>query len=495
MKRKKLSRREFLRMSAVTAAGAALAGCAPQVVKETIIVEKPVEKVVEKVVTATPAPSSKEVVPIIFLSQETDPTSVAVHRQNMGRFEAENPDIRIEIQYTGPDQIIETMVASLAAGTTALDVFQPNPAMGFLLGASGQTLPLNDLVEEMGGEDNFLGNDLLKYKGEIYGVPFGGGVTMIWYRKDLFEADGIPVPDTLEEFEEAAKHFTKAFNPNSPTEFGITLPLGQEGPTQLFGKPFMWIHGAEIFDKDLNVTFDSDETVEAVEWYSGMAKYTSEAATGYGWGDMIDTFLTEKSAMTFYLGRVLGRTYLNAPHLVDKISVFPYPKKKLRVIYSDPSYYSVNRNTAYPEQAKRWLKFLLTGQPSFDFLCTVPTHITPITREQLAWWNQDVTGCQMLDENPEIKSAVGDMLKYGFNPLVTAGGVLEAVKQGAETWVYTGVANPMYAAVSAPNNCPWTLAVQNVVVSGMSPRDAVKAVAPEISTIVNRMKEEVGWEE
>jgi len=49
-----LSRRGFLRVSAVGAAGVLLAACAPKVVekvvKETVLVEKPVEKEVTKIV-------------------------------------------------------------------------------------------------------------------------------------------------------------------------------------------------------------------------------------------------------------------------------------------------------------------------------------------------------------------------------------------------------------------------------------------------------------
>lgn len=87
-----LSRRRFLKLSAVTAVGAALSACAqptPQVVKETVVVEKPVEKVVketvlvketvavkqtvvvektvqvEKVVTATPAPIKYKEAPML----------------------------------------------------------------------------------------------------------------------------------------------------------------------------------------------------------------------------------------------------------------------------------------------------------------------------------------------------------------------------------------------------------------------------------------------
>ena len=49
----KLTRRKFLKGLAVAAGSGVLASCAPQVVKETVIVEKPVEKVVEKVVKET----------------------------------------------------------------------------------------------------------------------------------------------------------------------------------------------------------------------------------------------------------------------------------------------------------------------------------------------------------------------------------------------------------------------------------------------------------
>jgi ABC-type transport system substrate-binding protein len=51
--KKKFSRRDFLRMSALTATGVALAGCAPEVIKETVEVEKEVTKEVEVPVEQT----------------------------------------------------------------------------------------------------------------------------------------------------------------------------------------------------------------------------------------------------------------------------------------------------------------------------------------------------------------------------------------------------------------------------------------------------------
>ena len=50
MKDRVISRREFLRLTAMAATGAALSACKPEIVKETVIVEKPVEKIVKETV-------------------------------------------------------------------------------------------------------------------------------------------------------------------------------------------------------------------------------------------------------------------------------------------------------------------------------------------------------------------------------------------------------------------------------------------------------------
>ncbi|MGE5603597.1 MAG: ABC transporter substrate-binding protein, partial [Nitrososphaerales archaeon] len=242
----KIKRRQFLRLAALGGASVAAAACAapppapaPQVVEKVVTqvvekpVEKPVETIVEKVITATPPPKPETVAYIRFLTQETDPNEVAVYRKMIAKYEAANPDTKIELQLTGPDQIIERMIAALAAGVTTLDMIQPNPAMGLMLASKDALLPIDDVVEKKGGDAFFYDNSVMKLKDKRYGVPFGGGAGVIWYRKDYFDADGIQVPTNWQEFAEVSKHFTKKFNPNSPTEFGITLPFSMHQATYL----------------------------------------------------------------------------------------------------------------------------------------------------------------------------------------------------------------------------------------------------------------------
>ena len=83
-------------------------------------------------------------------------------------------------------------------------------------------------------------------------------------------------------------------------------------------------------------------------------------------------------------------------------------------------------------------------------------------------------------------------LRYAYNPILNSGGIVEAMAQGTETYVATGVPNPFVPAVDQPN-LYYAQAIQNVVIEGMSPTDAIKAIMPDLETTVEQMKEEVGW--
>jgi multiple sugar transport system substrate-binding protein len=64
----------------------------------------------------------------------------------------------------------------------------------------------------------------VKYEGKIYAIPLWISTMFLYYRTDLVSPDEI---DTWPEFLETAKRFTKAHNPDSPTEYGTTL-FGQK---------------------------------------------------------------------------------------------------------------------------------------------------------------------------------------------------------------------------------------------------------------------------
>ncbi|MDI7275871.1 MAG: extracellular solute-binding protein, partial [Anaerolineae bacterium] len=113
MPRKSVSRRELLRSSAAAAAGVlAAAGCQPttieKTVKETVVVEKEVEKLV------TPVPTTVEAVAIDFWWGWTPEVHVNALNAACRRFEELNPDVKVQ---TAQHEWGPKLLTAIAAGT------------------------------------------------------------------------------------------------------------------------------------------------------------------------------------------------------------------------------------------------------------------------------------------------------------------------------------------------------------------------------------------
>jgi len=98
---RRMRRRDFLRLSALATAGTALAACAPEVVKETVIVEKPVDKVVKETVIVEGTPQVVEKVVTAVPSQQEPITLVYPNKWHS----------RAEAKYEATDWIISTFEA------------------------------------------------------------------------------------------------------------------------------------------------------------------------------------------------------------------------------------------------------------------------------------------------------------------------------------------------------------------------------------------------
>ena len=96
---------------------------------KTVEVEKEVEKLVEVVVTPTAAPMPEGGVKTIpLMTTESDPETVALFQEIIAEFEAENPDVRIDLVLTAHGSELEKLVTANAVGAELGIVgIRPNP--------------------------------------------------------------------------------------------------------------------------------------------------------------------------------------------------------------------------------------------------------------------------------------------------------------------------------------------------------------------------------
>jgi len=218
MERRKLNRRDFLRLSAAAATGVVVAACAPATpqiveVEKEVPVEKEVvrtvevEKVVEKVVTPTPRPAPERVT-VNYWGHAFMPR-VKLDRVYIEQFMEENP--HITVVYENPGDWSNKLLTSLAAGVGP-DLFAEWNAYIGIYYYQGMIVPV-DFTSFGMDEAEFMDlyiepeNTLqgATFEGKLYGIPNELSIYAFHTNNKLWEEAGLdPVADAPKTWEDLA---------------------------------------------------------------------------------------------------------------------------------------------------------------------------------------------------------------------------------------------------------------------------------------------------
>ena len=268
MEKKKFSRRDFLGLAAGAASGVVLAGCAPseppapQVVKETVVVEVEGEKeVVQVEVTAAP----EETITFEWWPGWPGAPMTAIAKF----FEDKHPNVRINIGQFYPEG--SQLMAAVASGTPP-DMVADVPYLEVI--ARDVCLPLDDYIaasDEVSMEDGDIPEILWKvfeWQGQHYGVPSveTAGREGMGYNLDLVEQAGLDpenLPETWEEVFEWHKQITTYDSAGNLDILGMN-PMAERLEAASYGDPWCLPHmwGFNYITEDLTYDIDRPETVE-----------------------------------------------------------------------------------------------------------------------------------------------------------------------------------------------------------------------------------------
>ncbi|MGC8590411.1 MAG: extracellular solute-binding protein [Athalassotoga sp.] len=158
------------------------------------------------------------------------------------QFNQQNPDIKVDVTIISWETLYPRLLADLSAKTGIYDAF----SMDVMTTGAMQSGCL-DLTQYFKDHPDVIPagydmNDLLPlayklgtWNGDLIGLPYYNNTMLFYYRKDLFnnptyqdqfyQMFGRPlrVPTTWAEAVDVAKFFTQAYNPKSPTRYGIAL--------------------------------------------------------------------------------------------------------------------------------------------------------------------------------------------------------------------------------------------------------------------------------
>lgn len=170
-------------------------------------------------------------------------------------FEEENPGSTLVIEEQQWDGLVDKLSQAMTDPKTSPQIVEVGNTQSTTFTSAGAFTALDDKYEELGGDDLLSGFvEIGTYDDTLYAVPYYAGSRLVFYSKSAYDAAGIEVPTTLDQYIEDGIALKEA-NAATPNYSGIWYP-GQDWRN---GLPFIWSEGGELAEQN-----DDGEWVGAI---------------------------------------------------------------------------------------------------------------------------------------------------------------------------------------------------------------------------------------
>jgi multiple sugar transport system substrate-binding protein len=227
----------------------------------------------------------------------------------------------------------------------------------WLADITGKIVPANDFV-------NGLAEAAMK-AGKLYALPFSNKGQVLFFRRDLHEKHGLPIPRTLKELERNARLLIQ----REGLDHGLTIHYSA---MHLDVLPFLWSNGGGIMKKG-EVIVNHPSNIETLTYLQVLAR--NRVLPGAQAFDMLKgkysnakkLFMEGKSAyIVTWNNRI---TDFENSSLAGKFGILPMPPVKA----GQPSfsvigswYFAINAFSAHKEGALRFLNYFFMNQTQLD---------------------------------------------------------------------------------------------------------------------------------
>ncbi|GGB03278.1 sugar ABC transporter substrate-binding protein [Brucella endophytica] len=248
-------------------------------------------------------------------------------------FKAKNPGIDLQWVVLEENVLRQRVTTDIATKGGQYDIMTIGTYEVPIWAKQGWLLPLDKLV----ADKNYDADDILPHirggltqDGKLYAAPFYGESSFVMYRKDLFDAAGLKMPDapTWDFVGEAARKLTD----KSKEQYGICL-RGKAG----WGENMALLtamsnsFGARWFDENWKPQFDQPEWKATLDYYVNLMKDAGPpGASSNGFNENLALFQTGKCAM--WIDATVAASFVSDPKeskVADKVAFALAPDKGL----------------------------------------------------------------------------------------------------------------------------------------------------------------------
>jgi len=252
---------------------------------------------------------------------------VEIYNEAAERFEENNPGTKVNVLDVANDDYKQRLVVAMSGGN-APDVFA-SWGGGWLeeFVNSDQVL---DLTDEDIDFDNFLEATLdnATYDDKIYGLPLGVSTYAFFYNKELFEENGLEVPETYDDLLMVIDELKKQ----------DIVPIAQANQTKWPGALFLTyladrIGGEEAFanayERNNGGSFEDDAFIEAGKYIQELvdidAFNSGFNGVPYDSGQARQLMYTDQAGMMLQTAYFVNHVNEEFPEFKEKMGVFKFP--------------------------------------------------------------------------------------------------------------------------------------------------------------------------
>jgi multiple sugar transport system substrate-binding protein len=307
MDTKKLSRRDFLRMSTLVAAGAALASCGPtptpEVVHEEVEVTRMVAGTPETVViTATPPPA--EPVPVHYTVEALGPEVEQILRPLVEEHLGNAIDFTVDATPLSDDwAIYMDKVITRIAGGEVLDIIHFATEGIGLFAEKKIFQPIDSWFD---ADDAFKADveqdihptlmNAHRWKGKLMGLPSDWNNMVIYYNYKIFADRGVPEPTADWTWDDFVEVCSKIAHVTGSAEDLYAYVFS----TSMFGlDPWFYNNDTSIFTDDLmGSNMDDPKVAETLQFLADLVLTHRVSPNPTGWdasGNMYASHLAMRS--------------------------------------------------------------------------------------------------------------------------------------------------------------------------------------------------------
>lgn len=234
-------------------------------------------------------------------NQQTESGLSEVQQAAIERFEAENPDIKIEVT-TVPYPEYQQRLLTAVQGANAPDIATLDQIWVAAFAEAGAVVDLTDIAAGTSvTKDRFFPGawDSANFNDGLFGVPFNVDVWQFsFYNEDLLNAAGVD-PQSLTTFE-GLRAAAEALTDRAAGKFGVGL-FGHNGEdTVVVLNSFIFSNGGRILNDDGSCALTSPQSVEAMEYLQSLVPFAPEGILNASSGDMRELFLNGSLAIEFW---------------------------------------------------------------------------------------------------------------------------------------------------------------------------------------------------